>query len=243
MSAAEPDVGISAKHWLPCEANPEIMQDYVERLGAPLRAAGLVFSDVLGVDEELLAMVPQPTVAVVLLFPVSAASEAHREAEEAVRVSTPQNAPFLCPQRIDNACGTLALIHVVASLVARGVVTLAPGSFFAKFFAETWTAAPEARAAALDASDELDAAHLSLALEGQSAVVDDTHLHFLALVQGIDGQLWELDGRKAAPIPHGPTSPATLLADAVRVIKEFMARDPSSVRFAMVSLGPPVDDD
>ena len=223
---------MSSKHWLPCEANPETMQAYSEKLGAGLRAAGLVFSDVLGVEDALLAMVPQPSSAVVLLFPVSAASEAHRASEEAARAPTPAGAPYLCPQRIDNACGTLALIHVVAALAARGIIALAPNSFFAEFLAETV-------AAALEASDELDAAHAALASEGQSHVVDDTHLHFLALVQGVDGQLWELDGRKSAPIAHGPTAPATLLEDAVRVVKAFMERDPGEVRFAMVSLGPP----
>ena len=35
-------------------------------------------------------------------------------------------------------------------------------------------------------------------------------LHFVALVER-DGQLWELDGRKSGPVPHGPTSQQTLL--------------------------------
>ncbi len=35
-------------------------------------------------------------------------------------------------------------------------------------------------------------------------------LHFVALVVA-DGQLWELDGRKSGPVPHGPSSRDTLL--------------------------------
>jgi len=35
-------------------------------------------------------------------------------------------------------------------------------------------------------------------------------LHFVALVER-EGQLWELDGRKSGPVPHGPTSRETLL--------------------------------
>jgi len=232
-----------SRHWLPVEANPETMQLYSEKLGAPLLSRNLAFSDVMGTDEALLSMVPQPVSALMLLFPVSAASEAHRASEEALRsASAPapgSRPPFFMSQTIDNACGTIGLVHVIAALAAAGEVSLTPGSFFAKFLADTAAAAPGERAQALEASEELDAEHAALAHEGQSAVVDDTHQHFLALVRGVDGNLWELDGRKAAPIPHGPTSPATFLADAVRVVKEFMARDPDEVRFALVSLGPP----
>ena len=232
-----------ARHWMPVEANPFTIQAYAEKLGAPLRSAGLVFSDVMGTDEVLLGMVPQPVSALMLLFPVSAASEAHRASEEAARSAAAPapgvRPPFFMSQTIDNACGTIGLIHVVAALATAGEVALAPGSFFAKFFSETAAAAPGERALALEASPELDAEHAALAHEGQSAVVDDTHQHFIALVRGTDGTLWELDGRKAAPIPHGPTAPHTFLADAVRVVKEFMARDPDEVRFALVSLGPP----
>ena len=49
-----------------------------------------------------------------------------------------------------------------------------------------------------------------MAQEGQSAVVQDVNTHFVAFVEK-EGQLYELDGRKATPINHGPTSAATLL--------------------------------
>lgn len=35
-------------------------------------------------------------------------------------------------------------------------------------------------------------------------------LHFVALVV-VDGQLWELDGRKSGPVPHGSCSSDSLL--------------------------------
>jgi ubiquitin carboxyl-terminal hydrolase L3 len=38
------------------------------------------------------------------------------------------------------------------------------------------------------------------------------------------GQLYELDGRRAGPIAHGPTSSDTLLQDVARVTKDFIAR-------------------
>jgi hypothetical protein len=38
------------------------------------------------------------------------------------------------------------------------------------------------------------------------------------------GQLYELDGRRAAPVAHGPTSGDTLLADVARVAQSVMAK-------------------
>jgi hypothetical protein len=38
------------------------------------------------------------------------------------------------------------------------------------------------------------------------------------------GQLYELDGRRAGPVPHGPTSPDTLLVDVTKVVKKFMEK-------------------
>jgi len=38
------------------------------------------------------------------------------------------------------------------------------------------------------------------------------------------------------PINHGSTTAETLLNDAARICKEYMARDPEEVRFTVVAL-------
>ena len=55
--------------------------------------------------------------------------------------------------------------------------------------------------------------HESAAQQGQTAPPardDECQLHFVAFVQS-GGQLWELDGRKPAPIPHGECDESSVL--------------------------------
>lgn len=67
----------SKKHWLPLEANPEVMTDYARSLGIVPRICLAViryclglpsflhFTDVLSVEDWALEMVPQPVLAAV----------------------------------------------------------------------------------------------------------------------------------------------------------------------------------
>jgi len=99
-----------------------------------------------------------------------------------------------------------------------------------------------ARAKALEEAPELEVAHEATARDGdaksQPANKYNDALHFICLV-AVDGGLYELDGRKQRPILHGRTSKATLLADAVPVVKQFMERAQGDERFCIIALAPP----
>lgn len=72
------------KNWMPLESNPDLLNSYMWKLGV---GKGFAFNEVYSVwEQELLSMIPQPVLAVLMLFPVSDASEAHREEEQKVRV-------------------------------------------------------------------------------------------------------------------------------------------------------------
>ena len=58
-----------AQRWLPIESNPEVMNKFLHNCGLP--ADKWAISDVYGLDEALLAMLPQPVLSLMLLFPIN----------------------------------------------------------------------------------------------------------------------------------------------------------------------------
>eukprot|EP00455_Lapot_gusevi_P012231 TRINITY_DN1574_c0_g1_i1.p1 TRINITY_DN1574_c0_g1~~TRINITY_DN1574_c0_g1_i1.p1 ORF type:complete len:252 (-),score=129.91 TRINITY_DN1574_c0_g1_i1:78-803(-) len=232
--------GRKDKLWLPLESNPDLMNNYVRGLGMN---GNFQFHDVYGTDPELLGMVPQPVLAVMLLFPITEQSEAAAAAEKANIEANGQvvdPALYYMKQTVGNACGTVAMLHAVMNNYE--ILSFEEEKFFAKFHAATKNMTPDERAAALEVNDDIEVEHQAVASQGESRVedIENVNLHFIAFVH-VNGSLYELDGRKAFPINHGPTTADTLLTDAVQVVRQFIDRDPENVRFNMVALGPSFD--
>ena len=59
----------------------------------------------------------------------------------------------------------------------------------------------------------------------------------MALVH-VDGGLYELDGRKEAPVRHGDTSAESFLLDAGAVVKKFVQAGGDSLSFNAIAMGP-----
>jgi ubiquitin carboxyl-terminal hydrolase L3 len=110
------------KHFIPLESDPDIFSSLSHELGVP---PSLVFQDVLSIDDrELLAFVPRPVLALVLVFPSSS------DYESSVRIEDESKQNYIergeddgvlwFQQTINNACGLYAVLHAVCNGDARG---------------------------------------------------------------------------------------------------------------------------
>ncbi|KAF1776306.1 Pectin lyase fold [Phytophthora cactorum] len=230
------------KRWFPLESNPEVMNSYVDKMGFP--TSQFSFCDVLSTEEWALAMVPTPVVGVIMLFPIKAHTE-EADKQEAARIEkdgqTVSPNVYYMRQTVGNACGTVGILHAIGNM--RHLVQLTPGSYLDKFFNKTKTKSPEEIAQYLEEDDEVGSQRFDIVFIGKpdfvtmqlESVDDPINTHFVCF-SCVDGNLYELDGRKKRPINHGPSSPDTVLQDACQVIKKFMARDEGEVRFTILAL-------
>lgn len=220
---------------VPLESNPEVLNKFLQKLGVP---ATWNIVDVMSLDPDMLSFVPRPVLAVMLLFPTSESYEQHKKKEEANILSEGQEVSkkiFYIKQNISNACGTVALVHSVANNVDK--IQLSDGHM-KKFIDEASALDAVGRGSLLDISEGIISAHKELAQEGQTntpRAEDPVNHHFITFVHR-DGAIYELDGRKAFPVNHGPTTDDSLLEDAAEVCKKFMARDPDELRFTVMAL-------
>lgn len=190
-------------------------------------------------------MVPQPVLATLLLFPLTEAAEAAKNAEEEAAMAAggrpegPKGLYFM-RQTIGNACGTIGLLHALGNV--QDSVSFEGKSFLERFFAMTQSLSPSERGQRLEHptadGPDIDAAHAAAANEGNTrppAMDEVVSLHFVALVV-VDGQIWELDGRKSGPVSHGPASRETILQDSTAVLKKFMDTADGDINFNLIAL-------
>lgn len=119
VTSPEADTGSVA--FIPLEANPDLMTALVHKLGV---SSALALHDLYSLtDVELLAFVPRPALSLLLVFPVSAAYESHRMAEDSLaddyKGRGPHEPAIWWKQTIRNACGLMGVLHAVSNGPAR----------------------------------------------------------------------------------------------------------------------------
>lgn len=219
------------KAFIPLESNPEVFNEFLAKLGV----RSLEFVDVYGLDPELLAFVPRPVRAVLLVFPVSQTYEEYRKAADAAYEPSSDPAVW-SPQTIKNACGTMALIHALANGVDRESLGSGAGSELIAGFA-----AAADRPQFLEQNQILESIHEQVASQGDTEATgaeEDVDSHYVCLTtHGSD--LVELDGRRKGPIVRasGVTSADLLeIPEAIATIKEFIERESGNAGFAMLAM-------
>ncbi|KAI8070568.1 ubiquitin carboxyl-terminal hydrolase isozyme L3 [Gilbertella persicaria] len=218
--------------WLPLEANPEVWNHMIHANGID---STWNFVDVLGLDEEGMASIPRPCVAMIFLFPITPAYEAFRKKEEThIKVHEQNISPNLIyyKQTISNACGMMALLH---SITNNEHIITGPG-LFEQILEDTRTMSPDERAEYLENSKELAVLHASSAHQGQTQAPDlnqEQRLHFICFVN-VDQHLYELDGRHSFPINHGKCQ--ELVQGSMKIIQSFIDRNPEEKEFSAIAL-------
>jgi ubiquitin carboxyl-terminal hydrolase L3 len=101
------------KHFIPLESNAEVFTDLIRNLGV---SQTLQFQDIYSLDDEFL---PHPALALILIFPTSAAYEAEKAKVEATYEKYSGFGPgedvTWFKQTINNACGLYAILHAVCN--------------------------------------------------------------------------------------------------------------------------------
>ncbi|KAF0894430.1 hypothetical protein E2562_039000 [Oryza meyeriana var. granulata] len=228
-----PSSGTSAamgKRWLPLEANPEVMNQFMWGLGV---LAEVGFCDVYGLDDEMLAMVPQPVLAVLLLYPQDQKKESVASTSYTVESEKLSKNVYFTKQTVGNACGTVGIIHAIGNAVSR--IKLVEGSYFDRFYKQTADMDPSQRAAYLEEDEEMEKAHSVAVTAGDTEAKDGVIEHYVCF-SCVDDEIFELDGGKSQPISHGPSSPDSLLQDVAKVIKARIAQYPESLNFNVMAL-------
>ncbi|KAI1424347.1 ubiquitin carboxyl-terminal hydrolase isozyme L1, partial [Xylaria sp. FL1777] len=123
-STTNPDPSPGAPAFIPLEANPELMTSLLRKLGL---SSALQVHDVYSITEpELLAFIPRPALALLLVFPVSATYESSRLSEDAgveeYKGKGPDEPVMWWRQTIRNACGLMGLLHAVSNGPAKGFI-------------------------------------------------------------------------------------------------------------------------
>ncbi|KAI4377925.1 hypothetical protein MLD38_015479 [Melastoma candidum] len=129
---ATPHESPSDKRWLPLEANPDVMNQFLWGLGLP--PAEFECFDAYRFEDELLEMVPKPVPAVLFLFPITPQEE---RIQQETYMKEPSSNVYFMKQTVGNACGTIALLHALGNIRSHGCRVHADGSYLHRFFKST----------------------------------------------------------------------------------------------------------
>ena len=241
MSSTEADAGpgVAGERWAALEANPEVMTKLCHQVGvSPLYEV----VDVWGLDPDLLAFVPQPVVSLVLLFPSrNEKGEKSRKFQEVEKHEISDKVYYLrqLEGHLDNACGTIAMIHGI--LNNRDILGVAGTDCVAeRFYKETQASSGEERGKLLDTYQEIVEVHNKLVTEGQSGVVEAGKVshHFVCLT-AVEGHLVELDGAyNSGPNIIGKLGEdETFLTAAAKFVQEkYIQQSGGNIQFALMAL-------
>ncbi|KAF2872852.1 ubiquitin carboxyl-terminal hydrolase [Massariosphaeria phaeospora] len=193
------------KHFIPLESDPEVFTELIHKLGVP-KTFG--FQDVLSIhDPDLLAFIPRPVYALILVFPGTETYDARvaeedREREEYDVAGEHEDVVFF-KQTINNACGLYAILHGVCNGELRS--SIATESLLESLLEKCTPLKSDERALVLEDSQELEQVYASVASKGDTEAPTDPQAevdyHYICFVKSQkSGHLFQMDGDRKRPV-------------------------------------------
>ncbi|CEP61286.1 ubiquitin-specific protease YUH1 LALA0_S02e10968g [Lachancea lanzarotensis] len=231
---------------VPLESNPEIFTSFAHSLGL---SSNYAFHDIYSLtDPDLMAFLPRPMKAIILLFPLNSFFEAAKDDsgdQTAVldpRDSTIKQNPVWLKQTVRNACGLYALLHSLSN----NPEVLEKDSKLEHFLTHNKRAdnryADEETDAFIVSISEMYNENSSLGQTEAPSAEDEVDLHFITFIE-FQGHLYEMDGRR----PNGAkligrASSGDLLEDPLvkKSAQWYMdnADESSKMQFSLLGLAP-----
>jgi len=190
------------------ENNPIVMNHLARSLGL---SSKLSFYDIYSLtDPDLLAFIPRPVYALLVIIPLTPTWHAARQAEDKDKpeyAGKGEKEPVCWfKQTIGNACGSIGLVH--CCLNSEAAEYIQPGSLLDNIRKDALEKPIWERAKVLYDSDEFEKAHTKAAQLGDTATPtpksdEHTGQHFVAFVKAKDGHMWELEGSRMGPLDRG----------------------------------------
>ncbi|PSN74553.1 cysteine proteinase [Corynespora cassiicola Philippines] len=235
------------------ENNPEVMNHLAQSLGLD---PSLSFHDIYSLtDPDLLALIPRPALALLVIIPLTPTWHESRTAEDKDKgeyQGKGEAEPTIWfTQTIGHACGSIGLVHCVLNSEAAAR-RINPGSTLDQIRRDALPRAMLERARVLEESEAFERAHQEAARLGDTEVPtkEEGHRlgqHFVAFVKAKDGHLWELEGARKGPLDRGllaededVLSPAALERGIGRLMR-IEAEKGGDLRFSAIALAESVE--
>lgn len=209
----------------------------------------LQFYDVYSLDEEQLAYIPRPVLALLVVIPLTPAWDRSRKAEDANNEPYagfgPDEPVIWFKQTIGHACGSIGVLHSLIN--GPAVEFIKPDSDLAAIRDLAIPLDTTKRAEMLYNNEPFELAHKSVEQAGDSYADMTGKLeggHFVSFVKS-GGKLWELEGSRMGPLERGSLaddedvlSPRALELGIKRIIKLNADGGGDDLRFSCIALAP-----
>lgn len=256
MDTTNATTQLYAKHFIPLESDPPVLNDLMYGLGV---SDCLALADVWSLDDPVqLSSVSRPVYALILILPTCEEYERHRQSSKRLSKITedPKGGGVIwIRQTIDNACGLYAILHATcnlktrefigtASIAYQGAFTLTtrgrlvPDSLLSKIAASS----SSEREAILESSTDLEIIYRKAALRGNTApppAEEEVDLHYICFVKSLNGSVYEMDGDANGPVQTDLVlgeDQDLLESSALECVRRCIARSEGNVNFGLLAL-------